>query len=79
MRAAAPLVEPARPLALAVGPMNLADLYDADRRVTDPAVARVARVQRIPHPLHGVPYADGTDLCTHAKRCTTPTGERAAR
>jgi len=57
--------------------MQLADLYDGDRRTRDPAVAAVAERQLIPHPLHGIEYADGADRCTHAKRCTTVLGTPA--
>lgn len=52
----------------------LADLYSGDRH--GPAAELAERVT-IPHPLHGVTYADGADVCTHAKRCTTPTGKAA--
>lgn len=58
---------------------TLANLYDPDRRATDPVVARLAATVRVPHPLHGVPYADGAESCTHARRCTTPTGQPADR
>lgn len=53
---------------------TLADLYSGDRRGI---AAAVAEWFLIPHPLHGVVYADGADYCTHAKRCTTPTGKAA--
>lgn len=48
--------------------MTLADLYDADKRTTDPQVADAAASVRIPHPLRGVRYADGIELCTHGRR-----------
>lgn len=53
---------------------TLTTLYDADRRTADPDVAHLAASVHIPHPLHGIPYADGVDRCTHARRCTTPIG-----
>lgn len=40
--------------------MTLSDLYDADRRARDVETARIAGRYRIPHPLGGVTYADGT-------------------
>lgn len=46
----------------------LSDLYDADRRVTDPTVRRLSQQQIIPHPLGNVRYADGMFRCTHAKK-----------
>lgn len=55
----------------------LSDLYDADRRVIDPLVARLTEHQLIPHPLHGVVYGDGVaDPCNHARRCGWPTPPR---
>lgn len=54
----------------------LADLYSGDRRGT---AAELAERVTIPHPLHGVVYADGVDRCTHARRCTTATGKEAPR
>lgn len=53
---------------------TLSDLYDADARRRDPEVRRLAEVVEVPHPLHGVRYADGALACTHARRCTTPVG-----
>ncbi len=55
----------------------LSDLYDADQRSRDPAVAALAACLSIPHPLHGIEYADGVDTCTHAKRCNTVLGAPA--
>jgi hypothetical protein len=57
--------------------VNLTDLYDADKRTRDPVVRRIAERFTIPHPLHGIRYADGADYCTHAKRCITVLGQRA--
>lgn len=39
---------------------TLSDLYDADRRTTDPEVWALAAQTLIPHPLSGLTYADGT-------------------
>lgn len=39
--------------------MQLADLYDADRRVYDPVCQQLAARYRIPHPLGSVQYAEG--------------------
>lgn len=47
--------------------MLLSDLYDADRRATDPEVRRMATEKTIPHPLNNVQYADGISRCRHAK------------
>lgn len=47
---------------------QLSDLYDADQRVTDPRLARLAASTLIPHPLRSVQYADGVNPCTHGKR-----------
>lgn len=57
--------------------MNLSTLYDADARTRVPQVRDLARRVLIPHPLHGVIYANGADWCTHAKRC--PGAARAPR
>lgn len=38
---------------------RLSDLYDADRRTTDPVARSLAATMTIPHPLPGVAYADG--------------------
>lgn len=40
--------------------MQLSELYDADKRVRDMEVRKVASNFRIPHPLSRVKYADGT-------------------
>lgn len=40
--------------------MQLADLYNADKRTRDPEVRDTAGNYRIPHPLSRVQYADGT-------------------
>lgn len=56
---------------------SLADLYDGDRRTRDRQVSDLAARVVIPHPLHGVQYADGRDTCTHARRCITVTGQPA--
>lgn len=48
--------------------MTLADLYDADKRMTNAEVRDTAASVRIPHPLRGVQYADGIEPCTHGKR-----------
>jgi hypothetical protein len=53
-------------------PVRLVDLYDADRRATDPQVHRLANDTLIPHPLRNVQYTDGMRPCTHAKRHTDP-------
>lgn len=42
---------------------TLADLYNADLRRADRAVRAIAEGVMIPHPLHGVDYADGVILC----------------
>ena len=47
---------------------SFADLYDADKRTTDPRVESLAAALPIPHPLRNVQYADGISRCTHAKR-----------
>jgi len=47
---------------------QLSDLYDADRRVTDPVVAHLAAEKTIPHPLNNVAYADGISPCRHGKK-----------
>lgn len=47
---------------------QLSDLYDADRRVTDPVVARLSAEKTIPHPLNNVAYADGISPCRHGKK-----------
>lgn len=54
------------------GPIRIVDLYDADRRTTDPEVRRLANDMPIPHPLRMVQYGDGIRPCTHAKRHTDP-------
>lgn len=59
--------------------MNLSTLYDADARTKDPVVARIAAEYSIPHPLHGIQYADGVQVCNHARRCITVTGQPAIR
>jgi hypothetical protein len=56
---------------------SLADLYDGDRRTRDRQVADLAARVVIPHPLHGIRYADGAEVCTHARRCRTVTGQPA--
>ena len=56
---------------------TLATLYDADRRTARPDVAELAARVAIPHPLHGVTYADGSHACTHARRCMTAAGRLA--
>lgn len=38
---------------------TLSDLYDADLRGAEPAVATIACDVFVPHPLTGVQYADG--------------------
>lgn len=48
---------------------RLADLYDADMRTRDKLTARLAATTKIPHPLRGVVYADGTYSCPHEPRC----------
>ena len=61
---------------------TLSDLYDADRRTTDPVVAHLADTVRVPHPLHGVTYADGEYMpqpgdghrCTPSCRLTRKRG-----
>jgi hypothetical protein len=58
---------------------TLATLYDADARQVDPAVAELAAKETIPHPLHGVTYADGADHCNHGRRCNHPAGGTVAR
>lgn len=57
--------------------MRLSDLYDADRRRRDAEVTSAAERVLIPHPLHGIQYGDGTDTCTHARRCATVLGAPA--
>lgn len=39
--------------------ITLADIYSADARRTSPAIASLAERTPVPHPLHGVAYADG--------------------
>lgn len=48
--------------------VRLSDLYDADRRATDPVVRRLAAAMTIPHPLNNVEYADGISRCRHAAK-----------
>lgn len=40
--------------------LTLSNVYDADRRTTDPRALEVAARMPVPHPLRGVAYADGT-------------------
>jgi hypothetical protein len=63
---------------------QLSELYDADKRKKDPVLARLCEDQPIPHPLHGVEYADGVLLCgvSTCPRCTAyraehPQGQNA--
>jgi hypothetical protein len=42
---------------------QLSDLYDADKALTLATVGRLRSLCYIPHPLHGVDYADGVILC----------------
>lgn len=42
---------------------QLADLYDADKAMTDPVILGLRVLTTIPHPLHGVDYADGAIVC----------------
>ena len=56
-----------RPLNDAAQRWTLRDLWDADRRLALPALARLAGTFHVPHPLNGVLYADGMLPCTHAK------------
>ncbi len=48
--------------------VSLADLYNADKRVRNLTVARLASEHRVPHPLNNVQYADGISRCRHSKR-----------
>jgi len=48
---------------------QLSDLYDADLRQRSTGAKRLSQRVRIPHPLHGVEYADGVILCGRAD-CT---------
>ena len=49
--------------------MRLSDMYDADKRITDEQVRRVAESGwLVPHPLNNVQYADGISVCRHAKK-----------
>ena len=52
--------------------MQLADLYDADRRVRDPEVRTVSGKYRIPHPLSSVQYADGKSSATAGREVRSP-------
>jgi hypothetical protein len=47
---------------------QLSDMYDADKRRTDPVVARLASKLKIPHPLYEVRYGDGVLADTTAGR-----------
>lgn len=46
--------------------VQLSDLYNADQYVRDIEVQDLRADVSIPHPLHGVDYADGTILCGRA-------------
>lgn len=57
---------------------QLSDLYDADKSVTRIDIASMRAVRKIPHPLHGVEYADGVILCgrVSCEACRAYRGEK---
>lgn len=57
---------------------QLSDLYDGDKALTQATVGALRAKMDIPHPLHGVEYADGVILCgrVSCEQCRAYRGEK---